>query len=54
MADDEHAVFGHGEVELERGDADRERRREGFEGIFRDQSPRAAMALQVECHGGRR
>jgi hypothetical protein len=49
VADDENAVAGHGEIELERGHADRQRRSEGFEGVFRRQTACAAMALQVEC-----
>src|SRR5262249_57092258 len=49
MADDENPVAGHREIELERGHADRQRGREGREGVFRYQTAGAAMALQVEC-----
>src|SRR5262249_18762156 len=52
VADDQHAVLGHGEIELERGHADRERRGERFERVLRHQAAGAAMALQVEGDGG--
>ena len=55
MTHHEHVVFGHREVELERGHADREREREGFERVLRRKPARAAMALQVErLRGSRR
>ncbi len=48
MADDQHVVPGHREVELERRDADRERERKTLERVLGRKAARAAMALQVE------
>ena len=46
--DDEDAVAGHAEVELERRNADRECLREGGKRVLGREPARAAMALQVE------
>ena len=53
VADDKNPIAGHGEIELERGHADRQRGREGRQRVFRRQTAGAAMALQVECAGRR-
>jgi hypothetical protein len=47
------SVAGDGEIELERCHADRQRRVEGFEGVFRRQTACTAVALQVERDGRR-
>ena len=49
MADDQHAVAGHRQVELERRDADCERQRKPFERLLRRKPARAAMTLQVKA-----
>ncbi len=54
VADDQDAVLGHGEVELERRDADPKGRRERLEGVLGREATRAAMALEVEGEGVRR
>ena len=54
VADDQHVVPGHREIELERRDADRERGLEGRERVLGRKAARAAMALQVERVRGRR
>src|SRR5262245_20938028 len=46
VADDENPIAGHGEIELERGHAARERRREGRQRVFRRQTAGAAMACR--------
>ena len=48
VADDDHAIFGHSAVELERRDADRERPRETGQRVLRGEAASAAMALEVE------
>ncbi len=48
MADDQHVVFGDGEIELQRRDAERKRRLECRERILWREPACAAMALQVE------
>ena len=48
VMDDEDAVAGHAEVELERRNADRECLREGGKRVLGREPARAAMALQVE------
>src|SRR5262249_44924244 len=53
VADDENPVAGHGEIELERRHADRQRHGEGWERVFRRQAACAAMTLQVERDGRR-
>ncbi len=45
---DQNAVFGDGEIEFERRDADLQRGLESGQGVFRRQPSRAAMALQIE------
>ena len=50
MRQHEDAVPGHGEVGLERGDADFERTGKAEKGILGQKPARAAVALQVECH----
>ena len=47
-----HAVLGQHRVELQRVDADRCRRRERAQRVFRCQAARAAMALQIERSRG--
>src|SRR5262249_43065147 len=51
VADDQYAVLGHAEIELERGDTDLERGRERLERVLRRQPARATMSLQVEGEG---
>ena len=53
VADDQHAVLGHREIEFERGHADAERGLERRERVFRREAARAAMALQIEGMRGR-
>src|SRR5262249_31374471 len=53
VADDENPVAGHGEIELERRHADRQRHGEGWGRVFRRQTACGAMALQVERDGRR-
>ena len=48
VRDHEHAVLRHGEVGLERRDADRERTLECNERILRREAARAAVTLEVE------
>ena len=50
---DENPILGHGDIGLERRDADRQRLGEGGNRVLRREAACAAMALQVEC-GGRR
>src|SRR5215831_11667483 len=53
VADDENLVAGHGEIELERRHADRQRHGEGRERVFRRQTACTAVALQVKGDGHR-
>ena len=48
VAHDQHVVFRHREVELERRHADPQRRLETRERVFGREPARAAVALQVE------
>ena len=50
---DENPIAGHGEVELECGHPDGQRRGEGRQGVLRSKPARAAMTLQIEGGSGR-
>ena len=51
MRDDDLAIRGHADVELQRVHAHRQRVGEGRQGVFRQQRAPAAMRFEIKGHG---
>ena len=49
VADHQNSVFGHGEIEFQRGDADLKRAGESLDRILRREAAGSAMTLQIKC-----
>ena len=51
MADDDHAIFAHAHIQLQRAHAQLNGFFKGRQGVFGQEAARAAMALQIKRGG---